>query len=169
MNSCPIMLEVVVVLASLAILLIDLWTPHEKRPQLGYAAAAIAGLLFLGSFFWNAATPQFAFNNSFVVDGLAIFFKRFFLLAAFFVLLMTVDFAERIPVGISEFYVLILFALSGMLFASSANDFVILFVSLELITVTFYVLTSFQRSRIKSLEAGVKYLIIGAISTAVTV
>jgi len=56
-----------------------------------------------------------------------------------------------------------------MLFASSANDFALLFVSLELITVTFYVLTSFQRARVTSLEAGVKYLIIGALSTAFTV
>ena len=56
-----------------------------------------------------------------------------------------------------------------MLFASSANDFALLFVSLELITVTFYVLTSFQRGRVTSLEAGVKYLIIGALSTAFTV
>jgi NADH-quinone oxidoreductase subunit N len=56
-----------------------------------------------------------------------------------------------------------------MLFASSVNNFALLFVSLELITVTFYVLTSFQRTRVASLEAGVKYLIIGALSTAFTV
>src|SRR5204863_7167233 len=71
--------------------------------------------------------------------------------------------------GMTEYYALILFALAGMLFAASANDFSLLFVSLELITVTFYVLTSFQRSRLTSLEAGVKYLIIGALSTAFTV
>jgi NADH-quinone oxidoreductase subunit N len=53
-----------------------------------------------------------------------------------------------------------------MLFAASANDFVMLFVSVELITVTFYVLASFQRGRLISLEAGVKYLIIGALSSA---
>src|SRR5438445_13109445 len=53
-----------------------------------------------------------------------------------------------------------------MLFAASANDFVMLFVSVDLITVTFYVLTSFQRRRLGSLEAGVKYLILGALSSA---
>ena len=56
-----------------------------------------------------------------------------------------------------------------MMCAASANDLVMVFASLELITVTFYVLTSFQRSRLNSLEAGVKYLIIGALSTAFTV
>jgi NADH-quinone oxidoreductase subunit N len=59
-----------------------------------------------------------------------------------------------------------MFALAGMLFAASANDFAMLFVSIELITITFYVLVSFQRSRLVSLEAGVKYLILGALSSA---
>jgi NADH-quinone oxidoreductase subunit N len=58
------------------------------------------------------------------------------------------------------------FALAGMLFAASANDFAMLFVSIELITITFYVLVSFQRSKITSLEAGVKYLILGALSSS---
>jgi len=102
----------------------------------------------------------------YVFDGLALFFKRFFLLSAVIVLLMSVEFADRIEAGISEFYALILFALAGMMFAASANDFSLLFVSMELITVTFYILTSFQRGRLGSLEAGVKYLILGGLSTA---
>ncbi len=97
---------------------------------------------------------------------LAVFFKRFFLSAAILVLLMAVEFSDRIATGVSEYYSLIVFALAGMLFAASSNDFVMLFVSVELITITFYVLTSFQRSRLVSLEAGVKYLILGALSSA---
>src|SRR6185436_17602610 len=81
-------------------------------------------------------------------------------------LLMAVEFSDRIQAGISEYYSLILFAATGMMFAASANDFALLFVSLELITVTFYVLVSFQRGKAPSLEAGVKYLIIGALSSA---
>ena len=66
----------------------------------------------------------------------------------------------------AEYYSLIVFALAGMLFAASANDFTMLFVSIELITITFYILVSFQRSKIISLEAGVKYLILGALSSS---
>ena len=111
----------------------------------------------------------YAFRKMYVLDQLALFFKRFFILAALIVLLLSVEFSNRIQAGITEYYSLILFALAGMLFASSANDFSLLFVSLELITLSFYVLTSFQRSHLKSLEAGVKYLIIGALSTGFTV
>jgi NADH-quinone oxidoreductase subunit N len=169
MNPQLMLIEIAVVACGLGLLMLDLWTPPEKRRQLGYVAAAALALILIGSFAWHPATPEFAFNRTYVIDPLALYFKRFFLLAAIFVLLMAVDFADRIPVGISEFYALILFALSGMLFAASANDFIMVFVSLELITVTFYVLTSYQRSLVKSLEAGVKYLILGALSTGFTV
>jgi NADH-quinone oxidoreductase subunit N len=67
---------------------------------------------------------------------------------------------------VAEYYSLFLFALAGMLFAASSNDFTMLFVSIELITITFYVLVSFQRSKLQSLEAGVKYLILGALSSS---
>lgn len=161
-------LELVVIGTALALLLVDLWLPAENRRSLGYVAAAVLGVALLASFAWHPATAQYGFSNSYVLDPLALFFKRFFLLTAIFVLIMSVDFADRIPVGITEFYVLILFALSGMMFAASTNDFIMLFVSLELITVTFYILTSYQRSRVRSLEAGVKYLILGALSTGFT-
>jgi NADH-quinone oxidoreductase subunit N len=166
MNLSLSILEVAVIGAGLAILLADLWTPAPQKRNLGYAAAAAVGLIFLGSLMMDGGLPQYAFNKMFVMDGLALFFKRFFLFAAVVVLLMSVEFADRIETGIAEFYALILFALSGMMFAASSNDFILVFVSLELITVTFYVLTSFQRSRLQSLEAGVKYLILGALASA---
>jgi NADH-quinone oxidoreductase subunit N len=166
MNLSLSILEVAVIGAGLAILLADLWTPAPQKRNLGYAAAAAVGLIFLGSLMMDGGLPQYAFNKMFVMDGLALFFKRFFLFAAVVVLLMSVEFADRIETGIAEFYALILFALSGMMFAASSNDLILVFVSLELITVTFYVLTSFQRSRLQSLEAGVKYLILGALASA---
>ena len=169
MNAQLLIIEFLVIGCGLALLLIDLWLPAERRRHLGYVAAAAVGAILIGSFFWNPAAPEFAFGETYVIDTLALFFKRFFLLAALFVLIMSVDYADRFPVGISEFYALILFALAGMLFAASANDLIMVFVSLELITVTFYVLASFQRYQVKSLEAGAKYLILGALSTGFTV
>jgi NADH-quinone oxidoreductase subunit N len=169
MNASLMTLDVLVVALGLGILLVDLWLPVSARRNLGYVAAAILGLIFIGSLFMDGTPPRTAFGGMYVLDGLALFFKRFFLLAAVFVLVMAVEFADRLRTGVAEFYALLLFALSGMLLAASANDFIMVFVSLELITVTFYVLTSFQRARLASLEAGVKYLILGALSTAFTV
>ncbi len=172
MNLPALSHELLVLALGLGVLLADLWLPPPAKRKLGYAAAAGVGAILLYSLIAVKLAPgevQHAFGNMYALDGLALFFKRFFLLAALVVLLMSVEFADQIEAGIAEFYALILFALSGMLFASSANDFSLLFVSLELITVSFYVLTSFQRARLTSLEAGVKYLIIGALSTSFTV
>jgi NADH-quinone oxidoreductase subunit N len=166
MNSRFIILEICVVVLGLGILLADLWTPPAEKRKLGWLAALVLGLILAGSFRLHGDASQIAFNGMYVLDGLALFFKRFFLLAAIIVLVMSADFADRIEAGISEFYALILFALVGMMFSASANDFSMLFVSIELITVTFYILTSFQRGRLLSLEAGVKYLILGALSSA---
>ena len=170
MNASLMILEIAVVVLALAVLLLDLWTAPERKHLLGYGAAAALLLVFAGSFFLgDIQAARVAFGGSYVLDPLALFFKRFFLLAAIVVLVMAVDFADRIEAGISEFYSLILFALSGMMFAASANNFSMLFVSVELITVTFYVLNSFQRRRLPSLEAGLKYLVLGALSTGFTV
>jgi NADH-quinone oxidoreductase subunit N len=164
--------EWLVLALALGLLLGDLWLPQPARPKLGYVAALGCAAIFLYSIIAVRAPahyPELAFGHMFALDGLALFFKRFFLLAAVLVLLMSVEFSDRIATGIAEYYSLLLLALLGMLFASSANNFALLFVSLELITVSFYVLTSFQRGRLESLEAGVKYLIIGALSTGFTV
>jgi len=171
MNLSLISLEVCVLILGLLVLVADLWLPVERKKLLGYAAAgALTFLLVINVGGWGKCTEMgLAFNNMFTQDQLSIFFDRFFLLAAILVLLMIAEFSDRLSAGVSEYYSITLFALLGMLFASSANNFALLFVSLELITVSFYVLTSFQRARVASLEAGVKYLIIGALSTAFTV
>ncbi|MGA1014136.1 MAG: NADH-quinone oxidoreductase subunit N, partial [Limisphaerales bacterium] len=102
----------------------------------------------------------------YVLDAFALFFKRFFIVATMLVLLISVEYSKKFQSGSGEYFSLSLFALSGMMFAASANHFALLFVSLELITITFYILTSFLRHQIISLEAGIKYLILGALSSA---
>jgi NADH-quinone oxidoreductase subunit N len=172
MNASLLAHEFLVLGLAFVILLVDLWLPAHGKRNLGYVAAAGLALILLFSFarFTAVDAPaNYAFGKMYALDGFALFFKRFFILAALIVLIISVEFSDRIQAGIAEYYSLLLFSLSGMLFACSANDFALLFVSLELITVSFYVLTSFQRSRAGSLEAGVKYLIIGALSTAFTV
>ena len=168
MNASSITLEICVIALGVVLMLADFWMPADRKKFAAYAAIAALGGLLLISLSGDGVCTVFgtAFNGEFVEDGLALFFKRFFIVAAILVLFMSAEFSDRIAAGISEYYSLIVFALAGMLFAASANDFAMLFVSIELITITFYVLVSFQRSKIASLEAGVKYLILGALSSS---
>ena len=163
------MLELSVIGLGLVLLLADLFVPAERRRFIGYAAIAALGVLLVTSLSGNGSCGQFgtAFGGMFVNDPLSLFFKQLFIVAAILVLFMAAEFSDKLAEGsVAEYYSLILFALAGMLFAASSNDFTMLFVSIELITITFYVLVSFQRSKLQSLEAGVKYLILGALSSS---
>src|SRR4029077_16622669 len=128
MNFPLITLEMSVTALGLVVLLADLWLPAERKRALGYLAAAALALLFLNSFtgHCSCALGGDAFGGMFVQDALSVFFKRFFLLAAALVLVMAVEFSDRIAAGVSEYFSLIIFALVGMLFAASANDFTML-------------------------------------------
>jgi NADH-quinone oxidoreductase subunit N len=167
MNASLMTLEIWVLALGIVLMLAEFCfdLPPERKKYLAYLGIAALGVMLFTILGGDAPTGT-AFNGAFVEDSLAIFFKRFFVIAAILVLFLTSEFSEKISASISEFYSLVIFALSGMLFAASSNDFAMLFVSIELITVTFYILVSFQRRKLVSLEAGVKYLIIGALSSA---
>jgi NADH-quinone oxidoreductase subunit N len=167
MNASLVSLELCVIGLGLVLMLADLFVAPERRRFIAYAAIGALGFLLAVSLSGDGSCSQTgtAFNGAYINDYFSLFFKRFFLVAAILVLFIAVEFADRIAAA-AEYYSLILFALAGMLFASSANDFAMLFVSIELITITFYILVSYQRSKLASLEAGVKYLILGALSSA---
>lgn len=169
MNLMTISLEVLVVLLGLGFLLADFLVSPARKQRLGFVAAAALLVVFCFSLYLDGTPTRYAFGESYVLDSLALFFKRFFLLAAILVLIMATEFAVCIRTGITEYYSLCFFALAGMMFAASANDLAMLFVSLETITVSFYVLVSCHRRRVRSLEAGAKYLILGGLSSAVLV
>ena len=118
--------------------------------------------------------PPTGFWSFYTADPLAIFFKRFALVTTILVLVMMIDYAPIVresihgathQSGLGEFFALPIFTCVGLMWMASAIDFVMIFVSLELVTMSFYVLVSFTRRNPATLEAGVKYLILSALST----
>jgi len=164
MNYSLLTIEILVTLLGLGVLLADLWVPASSRRLIGYGAATLAGIILTYAIGGAAPADGTAFGGMFLVDAMSNLFKGLFLLAAVVVLLLSLDWSEKL-VGYAEYCALMLFALVGMLFAASANDFILMFVALELITITFYILVSFQRNKAGSIEAGVKYLILGAVAS----
>src|SRR5260370_7571584 len=132
MNVALLAHEWLVMGLGLALLLADLWLPASARRALGYVAVAGVAAILLSSLLFVKLSPgeaQYAFGKMYVLDGLALFFKRFFLLAAIIVLLMSVEFADRIEAGIAGTYSLIFFALARMFSPPSAPHFPLLFSS----------------------------------------
>jgi NADH-quinone oxidoreductase subunit N len=137
---------------------------HARRKQLGSWSIALVAVLLVIHFFSWGNLGSFLFGT-FIQDKLSYFFKGFFLLAALFVLLMSREYSIQLERGHSEFYLLILLSTLGMITLSSAQDFILLFVSLELVTISFYIMTTYLRTDPKSIEAGLKYLVLGALSS----
>ncbi len=163
-----IQLECLLALLGVMTLLMDALSPSKDKRKLGYVLAVLVACLLIYSFTLAPTTTTYA-HGMYRLDSFALYFKRLFLLAITFVLLMGAEFSERFEHGVAEFYSLVLLCGTGMLILGSVNDFILLFVALELVTITFYILTSFLRRQTQSLEAGTKYLILGALSSGFTV
>ncbi|MGB9157048.1 MAG: NADH-quinone oxidoreductase subunit N, partial [Chthoniobacterales bacterium] len=175
MFSAPY-LEVAVLVLGAVILLIESFSSKLDRRYLGYAALVGLTLIFLATFRVapQTATSSAPFWDFYSADTTSLFFKRIALATTAGVIVMILDFAPLVATGIQgatpqsglgEFFALPLFTCAGLMWMSSAIDFVLIFVSLELVTISFYVLVGFTRRNPASLEAAVKYLVLSAVAT----
>jgi len=168
MGLYAIQLECLLAVMGIVALLSDAFHPSADKRRFGLLQAGLVLEVFVYSFALFPIQKTF-FHGMYRLDAFALFFKRLFLLVTALVLVAGAEFSERFESGKAEFYALVLLAATGMLLIASVNDFVLMFVSLELVTITFYVLTCFLRRQLPSLEAGTKYLILGALSSGFTV
>ena len=168
--SLPIVL---LTLFALGILLIDLILPAEwKRLN---AVAALIGLGFSAAGVFRiqlalrsqAITFRSGFYGGVLMDRFAIYFFYLFLVGAAVAILMSVRYLEVEHESHGEFYALILFAVVGMMCMACGFDIVLLFIGLELMALSTYVLVGFLRRDKRSNEAALKYLLLGAFSSGI--
>ena len=169
MNFWAIGTEIEIVVLMLITLAMDLLLPREaSRRNIGYVVlVGLAAILIYTFGQYHIGPSMTFFGGLFFVDNYALFFKQLFLVGMFFTILFSLEYAEKLLRYRGEFYALLLSALLGMCVMASANDFVTTFVGLELMTVSFYILVGARMTSADSSEAAVKYLIVGAGSTAV--
>jgi NADH-quinone oxidoreductase subunit N len=150
----------------LAVFVATLVSSPARRRWLGALAAAGVLALAVTAMFLGPAGPQL--GGMFVQDGLAIFAKRLFLVATFIAILGGLSlpgpwFARRA----GEYHLLILASLLGMLALASARDLILLFVAFELMSIPLYVLAGFAKRQAESVEAALKFFLVGSVSSAV--
>lgn len=108
-----------------------------------------------------------AFGGTFFVDRFGAFFKMIFLCAAFFAAASSGQLMKRLTADHGEFFSLVLLSTVGMMVLVSTNELITLYVALELTTIPLFVLAAYRKDRLTSSEAGLKYLILGAVSSAI--
>ena len=167
MNFSVISAELLVLVLALALMAVDLILPSkETRRSIGYIAIfGLIGLLIHTFSQYHLGHSEYFYQNLFLLDNFAIFFKQLFILATMFTILFSQDYVETLPRYRGEYYVVLLFSLLGMMVMASANDFLTMFVGLELMTISFYILVGYKLGDRLSSEAGVKYLLIGSACT----
>src|SRR6266853_1124246 len=154
---------------ALGILLIDLWVPRESKWI--NAVGAFVGVLFAAVCVWQiqSTLPRGAagFYNSLLVDRFAIYFWYLFLAGAAIAILMSVRYLDVEDEHHGEYYALLLLSVVGMMCMAAGIDIVLLFIGLELMAISTYVLVGFLRRDRRSNEAALKYLLLGAFSSGI--
>ncbi|TWA46802.1 NADH dehydrogenase subunit N [Sinorhizobium medicae] len=158
--------EIIVVTGACILLIVGELVRKGRDELLLWASVAIV-LLAAVATLMLAGEIRPAYAGMFISDSFAVFFKLVFYLATVLTFFLSRKYAEIEGIGRSEYYVLLLFALLGMMIMTSAIDLLSIYVGLELMVLCTYVLTGFLRKERRSNEAALKYVILGAVSTAI--
>ena len=165
--------ELIVVAAVFMVLLVDLLLTAKKRFVLDLIAMAGLGAAFVSLMLMTNVKDAEMFGGRFALDSVAWWFKAIFLLSAVITVAVSMDglngrvasAGAKLGSG-GEYYVALLSTVAGMMFMSSARDLVMLYVSLELSTIPLFVLTAWRRDALSG-EAGLKYVVLGALGSAI--
>ena len=157
--------EITVVAGACILLIVGQLVPKGQEAILVWASVAVVLFAALATFTLSGGPPAYA--GMFVADPFSVFFKSLFYLAIVLTFLLSRNYADIEGIGGSEYYVLLLLALSGMMIMASAIDLLSIYVGLELMVLCTYVLTGFLRREQRSNEAALKYVILGAVSTGI--
>jgi NADH-quinone oxidoreductase subunit N len=113
------------------------------------------------------ATPHYAFSGMLVIDPYAVFFEIVFIMIAAVMILASYSYVGKYVKADGEFYTLMLFSATGAMFMASTNELITIYISLELTSIPLYVMAGLLRTSERSAEAAVKYVLLGAMSSAI--
>ncbi len=163
-NLIPLLPEIVLALAGMALLLLGVFRSTDATRLIGHLAIlAFAAAAVLVVIFGDAR--QVTMNGLYVTDAFAVFAKLMVLGASAATLFMALKWMEQENAARFEYPVLVLFAVLGMCVMISANDFLSLYMGLETQSLALYLIAAYQRDTVRSTEAGLKYFVLGALAS----
>ena len=164
MEFSALLPEIALLCLALLVFGLDLFSGGDKRRWLGWLAAVGLAVIFVLNLFWSWTGGELVFSGMLKPDLLALLFQETFIVAAILTVLISVDYEPLKWHG--EYYGLVILATLGMSLMATAADLIMLYVALELTSITLYILAGYLRDIPKSSEAGLKYFLFGAFSSA---
>lgn len=163
-NMAAIMPSLVLVCFGMGLLLINVFLPRGTTRHAVWVS--LLGIVITGGVVLQGwGNPQYGFSDAVALDNFATFFNVTFLLSAALTILMSDDYLRREGYPVSEYYPLVLFTTAGAMWMASGTDMMTIFLGLEVMSISLYVLAGFFRGQLASNEAGLKYFLLGAFST----
>ena len=157
--------EIIIAAFGFLVLLVDVFAPKgEKKGYLG--VLSLIGVVI--AFFYTlplVGSDKMGFEGMFTSDGFAIFFKITILIIAFLTVLISMGYASREGIGFGEYYALILFATLGMMLMAAGTHLIVIFLGLETMSISIYILAGMLREDRRSVESAFKYFLLGAFAT----
>lgn len=167
LNAGVILPEGIVIITLLGVLIVDLILGRTSARWIAYLAIAGLGCSIFALYLqWDSATP-IGFSGEFNSDDLSLVFRGIIALSAAVTILMSIRYVEQSGTALAEFIAILITATLGGMFLSGASELVMIFISLETLSISSYLLTGYTKRDPRSNEAALKYLLIGASSTAV--
>lgn len=163
--------ELILTVCACIALVMEVVLPYRKSKVIAYFSLAGVALAFtsLGVQYWftGDALPLTGFYGTIRIDGFALVFKSIFLIGAALAIAISTRYLDIEGEQHGEYYALVLFATVGMMFLACGYDLIVLYISLELMALTFYVLVAFTKREKRSNEAAMKYFLLGAFSSGI--
>jgi len=160
-NLRPVMPEITMTIIAVIMLMAELVI--KRKETLAFMTILTAGLLS----FTLVGSMGTTFGGMFISDGYSTFFKLIFIVNMILTVLISSRYLETLRINFGEYYSLILFSTLGMMIMASAGDIIVLYLGLELMALSTYVLAGFIRYDVRSNEAAMKYLLLGAFASAI--
>jgi NADH-quinone oxidoreductase subunit N len=154
----------IVILWACALLLVDLFIPKDRKSWTAILAA-LGMLVAMGVSIIQSGVESEAFGGMIRVDGFSQFLNILVLGSGLVAVMLSYDYLNRLGIQRGEYYVLLLFSISGMMLMAMAADLIVIFLALELLSIPLYVLAGFARPRTDSEEAAIKYFLLGAFAS----
>ncbi len=146
------------------LMLLDLVPPRHRREHMAFVGlAGVAAVLVTTVLLWSSDAK--GFQGMVVLDNFALFLTLVIGYATGLVLLLSIDYVQRRGMESGEFYILVLFAATGMVIMAGANDLIVVFLGLETMSLALYVLAGIFRTRFDAGEASMKYFLLGAFAS----
>lgn len=156
--------QIILVSWASALLLIIVFFRNAGKaiaPGLSATGLIVSGIFVL----FQSGLEREAFGGMYVVDGFSTFLSLLLILGGLLSIAVSYDYLQRMNLARGEYYVLMMFSISGMMLMTSAADLIVVFLALELLSIPLYVLAAFARPEPRSEEAGLKYFLLGAFAS----